>query len=156
MNTLTRLLAMTLLCLPLGTHATEIGPVEKEIAGLEQTFNQVYAANDLAKYFAYYADDLVAMFPEGRTDLKAYRKEWNEFIGSGNRLTANTISDLLVRVSPLGDEATASYLVEVRTKLKTGKVTVEHFQETDLWLKREGTWKVAYVHYSVATTPKKP
>ena len=156
MKTLARLLAMTLLSLPLGAHATEIGPVEKEIAGLEQAFNQVYAANDLAKYFAYYADDLVAMFPDGRTDLKSYKKEWSEFIGAGNRLTANTISGLLVRVSPLGDEATASYLVEVRTKLKTGKLTVEHFQETDLWLKREGGWKVAYVHYSVAPEKKKP
>jgi len=156
MKTLTRLIATFLLCLPLGALATEIGPVEKEIAGLEQTFNQVYAANDLAKYFAYYADDLVAMFPDGRTDLKSYRKEWSEFINAGNRLTANTVSGLIVRVSPLGDEATASYLVEVRTKLKTGKLTVEHFQETDLWLKREGTWKVAYVHYSAAPAPKKP
>ena len=156
MNMLARLLATTLLSLPLGAHATDFGPVEKEIASLEQAFNQVYAANDLVKYFAYYADDLVAMFPEGRTDLKSYKKEWGEFIGSGNRLTANTISDLLVRVSPLGDEATASYLVEVRTKLKTGQLTVEHFQETDLWLKREGSWQIAYVHYSVAPEKKQP
>ena len=156
MNMLARLLATTLLGLPLGAHATEVGPVEMEIASLERAFNQVYAANDLVKYFAYYADDLVAMFPEGRTDLKSYKKEWGEFIGAGNRLTANLISGMVVRVSPLGDEATASYFVEVHTKLKTGKLTVEHFQETDLWLKREGGWKVAYVHYSAAPEKKQP
>jgi len=156
MKTLATWLMPLLLCLPLAAHAAGGEPVDREIARLEQTFNQVYAANDLAKYFAYYADDLVAMFPEGRTDLAAYRKEWSEYIKAGNRLTANTISGLLVRVSPQGDEATASYFVEVHTKLADGKSTVEHFQETDLWLKRDGAWKVAYVHYSPVPAPKKP
>lgn len=155
MKTFTRLLALLTLCLPfLAAHADEA--VEKEIAALEQAFNEAYVANDLPKYFAYYADDFTAMLPEGRTDLKAYHKDWSEFIGAGNRLTVNKLSDLVVRGSPGGDEATASYLVEVHTKLKSGKVTVEHFQETDIWLKRNGAWKVAYMHYSPAPATKKP
>ncbi len=148
------LAAMT--CVPLGVHADALGTVEKEIAGLEQAFNAAYLANDLPKYFAYYADDLVAIFPEGRTDLKSYRAEWTEFLKKGNRLTGNTITDLVIRVSPAADEATASYLVAVRTRLADGKLTDEKFQETDVWLKRAGRWQVAHVHYAQATPATPP
>jgi ketosteroid isomerase-like protein len=129
---------------------------EQEIGALEKSFNAAYAVNDLPKYFSYYADDLVAIFPDGRTTLATYRKEWGEYIKAGNHLTANTLSDLTIRVSPAGDEATAYYEVAVRTKLATGKFTDERFQETDIWLKRDGKWQVAYVHYSPAPAPKKP
>ena len=151
-----RWLLVLALGLPLGAHAQANTALEKEIAGLEQAFNAAYVANDLPEYFAYYADDLVALFPEGRTDLKSYRAEWTDFIKKGNRLVANTITDLVVRVGPSADEATASYLVAVRTHLADGTLTEEHFLETDVWLKRGGKWQVAHVHYSAATPPVKP
>jgi ketosteroid isomerase-like protein len=151
-----RWLLVLALGLPLVAGAQATGAVEKEIANLEQVFNAAYLANDLPKYFAFYADDLVALFPEGRTDLKSYRAEWTDFIKKGNRLVANTITDLVVRAGPSADEATASYLVAVRTRLADGKVTDENFLETDVWLKRAGKWQVAHVHYSQATPPAKP
>ena len=124
------------------------GAVEREITRLEQAFNAAYLANDLPAYFAYYADDLLALFPDGRTSKAAYRKEWTAFIGGGNHLTGNTLSDLVVRASPLGDAATAAYRVAVRTRLANGTTTDENFDETDVWLRRHGKWQVAYVHYS--------
>ena len=151
-----RALAALILCLPLTAFADANTALEKEIATLEQSFNAAYLANDVPKYFAYYADDLVALFPEGPTDLKAYRADWTQFIGKGNKIILNTLSDLLVRVSPAGDEATASYAVALDTRLADGKVTHEHFFETDIWLKRNGHWQVAHVHYSAAPAPKKP
>ena len=151
-----RCLLVLALGLPLGAEAQANAAVEKEIANLEQVFNTAYLANDLPKYFSFYADDLVALFPEGRTDLKRYRAEWTEFLKKGNRLVANTISDLVVRVGPSADEATASYFVAVRTRLADGKLTDENFVESDVWLKRAGTWQVAHVHYSPATPPVKP
>lgn len=151
-----RWLLAALLLSPLGALADANDAVEKEIRGLEQAFNAAYLANDLKKYFAYYADDLVAIFPEGRNDKKSYLKMWTEFLGKGNRLTGNTITDLSVRVSPLGDEATASYAVAVQTHLADGKVTNENFFETDIWLKRAGQWQVAHVHYSQAELAQKP
>jgi len=150
-----RWLGALLLCLPLASLADNAA-VEKEILSLEQAFNAAYLANDLPKYFAYYADDLFAFFPEGPTDLKTYHAEWTQFIGKGNKLTGNTLSNLFVRVSPAGDEATASYSVEVVTHLANGKSTTEHFFETDIWLKRNNRWQVAYVHYSAAPAPRKP
>jgi ketosteroid isomerase-like protein len=130
--------------------------VETEIARLEEGFNKSYGANDLDEYFAYYANDLVAMFPEGRTDLKSYRKMWTEYVHAGNRLEPVHYTDLVVRASPAGDAAIASYRIAVRTHLANGKVTDELFDETDVWLKRGGHWKVAHVHYSAVPAKSSP
>lgn len=126
---------------------------EQEIVGLEDKMNVIYAANDLPNYFAYYADDFTQWLPEGRTDLPQYKKEWTEFIQGGGRIESNEISDMHVQIGPGGDTAVASYLAHVKTRSQKGKVSDETFHETDVWFKRNGTWKIVHLHYSPA--PKK-
>src|SRR5215475_3353037 len=147
---------MVILAVPLACLALAARPrasVEEEIRALEQRINAAYEANDLPKYFSYYAPDFSQFLPEGRSDLAAYRKEWSAYIGEGNRIEKVAISDLHVQVGPGGDTAVASYLLHVRTKLKDGKVTDEDNQESDVLFKRNGEWKVVFLHYSAA--PKK-
>jgi ketosteroid isomerase-like protein len=153
-RTTTCLLGLLVAALPTARAAAP-GAADKEIARLEQGFNDAYGANELDKYFGYYADDLVAIFPEGRTSLAAYRKEWTEFVRAGNRLESARLSDLVIRVAPAADSAVASYQLAVRTRLADGKVTDERFFETDVWLHRNGHWRVAHVHYSPAPAPAK-
>jgi ketosteroid isomerase-like protein len=143
------LLALALAALGNAAAAAE-SAAEREILALEQSFNDAYGANDLPKYFGYYADDLVAIFPAGRTDLATYRREWTAAVAAGDRLVWSRPSDMHVRMSPAGDTAIASYLLDVRTRLHDGNFTEEHFQETDVWLRRNGYWQVAHIHYSVA------
>src|ERR1700704_4915604 len=127
-----------------------------DIDQLEKDFNAAYAANDLDKYFGYYSDDAILWFPEGRTDIPSYKKEWTAFIKSGGKILACTMSDKHLRFSPQSDTAIASYLLHVKTQAKDKKVTDEVYQETDVWFKAAGGWKVAHVHYSpaAAATPK--
>lgn len=131
------------------------GP-KADISRLETEFNAAYAANDLGKYFGYYSGDAVLWFPEGRTDIPSYKKEWTEFIQSGGQILAGTVSDMHIRFSPQGDTAIASYLLRVKTQATGKKVTDEVYQETDVWFKAAGAWKIAHVHYSpaAATTQK--
>jgi ketosteroid isomerase-like protein len=131
------------------------GP-KADITQLETEFNAAYAANDLDKYFGYYSGDVILWFPEGRTDLPSYKKEWTEFVKSGGKILAGTVSDMHIRFSPQGDSAIASYLLRVKTQGTDKKVTDEVFQETDVWFKAAGGWKIAHVHYSpaAAATPK--
>ena len=131
------------------------GP-KADISRLETEFNAAYAANDLGKYFGYYSDDAILWFPEGRTDLPSYKKEWTEFVKSGGKILACTMSDTHIRFSPQGDTAIASYLLHVKTRATDTKVTDDAYQETDVWFKVAGGWKIAHVHYSPATpaTPK--
>lgn len=123
---------------------------ENQIRQLEDKMNAAYATNDLAAYFAYYADDFVQWLPEGRTDLEKYKKDWTAYVGAGNKVEGVEIRELMVRVDAAEDSAVASYTLYVKTKLADGKVTEEENQETDVWFKRNGTWKVVALHYSPA------
>jgi ketosteroid isomerase-like protein len=127
--------------------------VEEQIRDFEQRANAAYEANDLPKYFSFYASDFSQFLPEGRSDLAAYKKEWSEYIGEGNRVQKVDISDLHVQIGPNQDTAVASYLLHVKTKLKDGKITDEDNQESDVLFKRGGEWKIVFLHYSAA--PKK-
>ena len=119
-----------------------------EIRKLEQEMNDAYAANDLPKYFGYYADDLTQWLPEGRTDLPAYKKSWSAYIGAGAKIQSVKLSDLHIQVAPSGDAAVASYGLHVSTKEKDGKVTEADYRESDVWFKRGGNWRVVFLHYS--------
>lgn len=127
--------------------------VEDQIRDFEQRANSAYEANDLPKYFSFYASDFSQFLPEGRSDLAAYKKEWGEYIGEGNRVHKVDISDLHIQIGPNQDTAVASYLLHVKTKLKDGKTTDEDNQESDVLFKRGGEWKIVFLHYSAA--PKK-
>jgi ketosteroid isomerase-like protein len=78
---------------------------------------------------------------------------WTDFIKSGGRVESDDISGMEVQMGPSGDTAVASYLLQVKTRSPKGVVTDEAFQESDVWFKRNGTWKVVHLHYSPA--PKK-
>jgi ketosteroid isomerase-like protein len=126
---------------------------KSDILKLEDDFNAAYFANDLDKYFAFYADDAILWFPEGRTDIPSYKKEWAEFIKSGGGIQEGSMSDMHVRFSPLGDTAIASYLLHLKTRQADKKVLDEVYQESDVWFKAAGGWKIAHVHYAPATPP---
>ena len=128
---------------------------EREINDLEQKMNAAYAANDLPEYFAYYDPDFTQWLPEGRTDLPQYEKMWTAFIKSGGGVESDQTSDMHVQVDPSGDTAVASYLLRVKTRSAKGVVSDEVFQETDVWFKRAGAWKVVHLHYSHAPKKKK-
>jgi ketosteroid isomerase-like protein len=135
------------------TTPTNAGP-KADIRRLEADFNAAYAANDLDKYFGFYADDAILWFPEGRTDIPSYKKEWTEYIKSGAQIQAATLSDLQIRFSPQGDTAVASYLLHLKTQEADKQVKNELYQETDVWFKTAGAWKITHVHYSPAAAPK--
>jgi len=125
-----------------------------QVLELERKANAAYEANNLPEYFSYYADDFTQWLPEGRTDLPAYKKMWTAYIQSGNRVLKVGLSDIHVQLGPGSDTAVVSYLLHVRTKLKDGSITDEDNQESDVLFKRNGTWKIVFLHYSAA--PKKP
>jgi ketosteroid isomerase-like protein len=134
------------------TLAASPADVEHEIMRLEKDSNDAYAANDLPKYFGYYADDAVLIFYNERTTVPAYRKMWTESVKT-EPIASVKLSDVVIRVMPSADAAVASYQIDVRTRHPDGKMTDEHSFETDVWVKRGSVWKLSHVHYSA--TPVK-
>ena len=57
----------------------------------------------------------------------------------------------MMRPLPQGDAAIASYLLHLKTQATDKKTTDEVYQETDVWFKAGGGWKITHVHYSPAT-----
>jgi len=149
--------AALLLIVPVAFVAISARPqpssVQDEVREFEQRANAAYEANDLPKYFSFYATDFSQFLPEGRSNLAAYKKQWTEYIGEGNRVQKVDLSDMHIQIGPNQDTAVASYVLRVRTKLKDGKITDEDNQESDVLFKRNGEWRVVFLHYSAA--PKK-
>ena len=125
---------------------------EQELRDFEQKYNGAYAANDLPTYFSYLAPDFVQWLPSGRTDKASYQQSWTRFITGGGKVLAADLSDLQIKMGPSGDTAVASYLLHVKTHSARGD-SDETYQETDVLFRRDGVWKVVYLHYSAA--PKK-
>lgn len=142
-------LALTASLAPTAHAATDTSAVEHEITQLEQVWNDAYGANDLPKYFGYYAENPLLVFYNKRTKLADYRKEWTTATKT-EPVQAAKMSDLKIEVDPSGDTAVASYQLDVSTKHADGKVTVEHAFEMDVWFKQKAGWRVNAVHYSVA------
>jgi ketosteroid isomerase-like protein len=149
--------AALLLIVPVAFVAISARPrpssVQDEVREFEQRANAAYEANDLPKYFSFYATDFSQFLPEGRSNLAAYKKQWTEYIGEGNRVQKVDLSDMHIQIGPNKDTAVASYVLRVRTKLKDGKITDGDNQESDVLFKRNGEWRVVFLHYSAA--PKK-
>jgi ketosteroid isomerase-like protein len=145
------LVAGGFLLLPSGVKTQN--SAEKEVRDLEQKMNAAYAANDLPTYFAYYSKDLTQWLPEGRMDLPEYEKMWTDYVKNVARIESVELSDLHVQVGPNGDAAVASYLLHVKSRTVKGEITEEDNQESDVLFKKNGVWKVVFLHYSAA--PKK-
>jgi ketosteroid isomerase-like protein len=154
MKTRVVLVALFVVAGLLGLRAKSAAPkVEDQIRELEDKINAAYAANDLPLYFSYYAKDFSQWLPQGRTNLAAYQRDWTGFIEGGAHVQQATFSDLLVQVGPSGDTAVASYILHVKIRNAKGEISEEDNQESDVFFKRDGAWKIVFLHYSPA--PKK-
>jgi ketosteroid isomerase-like protein len=145
------LVAVGFLLLPSGVKTQN--NAEKEVRDLEQKINATYAANDLPTYFTYYSKDFTQWLPEGRTNLPEYEKMWTDYVKNVARVESVALSDMHVQVGPSGDAAVASYILHVKSRTVKGEITEEDNQESDVLFKRNGVWKVVFLHYSAA--PKK-
>jgi ketosteroid isomerase-like protein len=133
--------------------AVQAPATASEIEKLVVAFNQAYERNDLEEYFSFYADDVTQWFESGRVSLADYKKDWYALIQGGGGVEKNAISDLRVQVSPGGDAAVATYVLDVVTRQADGKKTKEKAYETDVWFKRDGKWKIAHLHYNSREVP---
>jgi ketosteroid isomerase-like protein len=131
-------------------HSAAAADVADTISGLEAKVNAAYQSNDLPVYFSYYADDFRGLFPDGVQSKPDYVKSWTAFIKSGGGIEKFSYFGLVVQVSPAADAAVASYHAVARTKNPGKPAEDDKYDETDVWYKRAGAWKLVEVHYSEA------
>jgi len=128
---------------------------EQEVRDLEQKYNAAYARNDLAEYFSYLANDFNQYLPGGRTNKQSYVDSWTKNINAGNKVLAADLSDLVIQSNPTGDAVVASYVLRVKEhSVRTNSDGESEYQETDVWFKRRGEWKVVHLNYAPKRAPR--
>ena len=141
-------IALLSLVLAAPASAPDLKKAEAEVTDAEKRFNAAYLANDLASYFAFYDPSLTMWLGEDRVTLPAYQAQWTKLLKDGGKVLENNPADLAVRVGPSGDTAVAIYVAHVVTRQPDGSVTKERAEETDVWFKRDGAWRVVHLHYA--------
>ena len=141
-------LCIAILFTPLAAMAEKPATKDASLLAAINGFNDAYEANEVETYFAYYADDAVAYFGDGRVDLAAYNESWSGMIEAGGGVELIEMSDLKVQMFADGEIAVATYFVDSRTRDPEGNTTTAKSFETDVWRKTDGEWKVVTIHYT--------
>ena len=120
------LLCLCVVLVPFSAAAEHHEPVADEIRAMEETFNGAYAANEVDKYFSFYADDASLYFFGARQDVAAYHDEWQATIAAGSAVEKNDLSDMRIQVMPGGAVAIATFFIDYRLRSADGEAIVCH------------------------------
>ena len=92
---------------------------EQEVRDAVKQIVAAYAANDVEKYFSFYAQDMTVLRATGRWTHQGYHERWKQIVGSGGGVASADVVDLQVQMSPSGDSAVASYQMPVKPRYAT-------------------------------------
>lgn len=112
-------------------------------------FNRAFADNDPDRYFAFMTDELTVLTPgnpyrvEG---LAADRAEF-EFSLMAGYSRVEFFQALQPRIEIYGDAAVVTYFSRGRYG-PAGQAKLAYYKETDVLVRRDGTWKIAHIHVS--------
>ena len=130
--------------------------VRAEVDSAATALNEAYGANDVERYFSFFADDAILVTSDGQEQsVDEYYAEWKSLIVAGGgvsdidvdfprsiRLTADANTAVVHQLSwpisyrLLGGSDTSGF---VNTTIV--------YAITDVWSKIDGTWKVVHTHY---------
>jgi len=124
--------------------------IAREIRALEERLAAAYEGNDLEAYWGFYADDLTQLWDTGPISLEEYKREWNALVEQGGGVASGRTENMRIRVSPAGDVAIATYVMDVTYRSPDGELSEGRYYETDVWFYRDGAWKIVHYHFSSA------
>lgn len=135
--------------------------IRAEVDSAVTALNEAYGANDLERYFSFFADDVILVESNGREQTKAgYCAEWKGLIGAGGGVAAIDVNfPRSIRLSADANTAVVhqlSFPVSYRflDSSDTGGLvnTTIVWAITDVWSKIDGTWKVVHSHFHAPTS----
>jgi len=121
-----------------------------EILRLEEGMRDAYVANDLERYFAFFADDSTVLTPQGLINKHEYLETWTQQVGGGARVLGLDYSDMRIRLDATADTAVVVFRVRARIRARDASTTDNSYLETDVWFRRAGTWKLVHAQYAPA------
>jgi len=110
---------------------------------------EAYRRGDVDGYISYYTSDATMFVLTAPMTVKELAHGTRTAFESGAQvLSLNYPAKVEMTLSPAGDAAIAAFAWRERFKKPDGSISDSSFYETDIWLCREGRWKVAKFHLS--------
>jgi ketosteroid isomerase-like protein len=120
----------------------------EELRAIMRRLPEIYRAGDVQGYLAHYAPDLSASYSGVLANSEEARKfMMSLFEGDGKTLKFE-MGIPKVQFSESTDAAVVSYPWREHFQYPDGHQTDIEYYETDVWLRRNGEWKIANVHQS--------
>ena len=134
------------------------GQGEQDVREAVRQIVTAYQANDIERYFSFYADDMTVLRATGRWTKDAYYDRWKKIVGSGGGVASADVVDLQVQMSPAGDSAVATYQMPVKpryasTEAAKGQAPEIIYYMTDVFFRRNGRWHIVHLHWTVQPPP---
>jgi len=131
---------------------TSSGGDEAQIRALEQNFSEAVKNKDVDKIMASYeSGDKLVVFdvipPREYVGWDAYKKDWQDFLGTFDGAITFDISDLNITTG--GNFAYGYSFQHVAGKMKDGGTTDLTVRVTDVYRKTGAKWLIVHEHVSV-------
>lgn len=130
----------------------------REVRDTLMQYAAAYGANDLDRYFKFFADDMTVWWgTQGRLDdptpKARYMKTWPDVVKAGGGYNSCQLADLRIQASPQGDAAAASYRLEcIRKNPPAGQQPPVAYEMSAVLFKRAGAWQ--FVHWNWRTAER--
>lgn len=122
-------------------HSAELRDIMRQLPNL-------YRAGDLEGYMHFYAPDITANYSGLFTDFAGACKFMRSLFAGGGKTLKFEMGDPKFQFSESTDAAVVSYPWREHFLFNDGHQTDVEYYETDVWLRRNGEWKIANVHQS--------
>ena len=127
--------------------------LQREAWTVVEDFNRAFAANDIEAYFRFVDDGISVLTPGNPYRVEGLNADREEFefslrAGSGR---VGYFQEMQPSVTVHGDVAVATYFS--RGSYGPENRTA-YYKETDVLIKKGGTWKIIHIHVSSSPHPQ--
>jgi len=110
-------------------------------------FNKALVENDLKKYFSFIDEDFTTFLSNSPYRIDGVYDDDEELQNMYRTKQFTLFEEMQPAVQLFGDCAVVTYHVRAIVESKEGGTTL-YMKETDVLVKKSGTWKVVHVHIS--------
>ena len=107
---------------------------------------EAWLKGDLAAYMSYYWPDALIIIDRTRFSLMELRESAAAELAARRRIGIDAPDLDAMAISEMGDAVTVSFPWSQRVTGADGNEITESYHETDVWYRRDGTWKLVAIH----------
>jgi ketosteroid isomerase-like protein len=128
---------------------SELSATESQVLQVIKDFNRAFKNNDPEKYFTFIDDHITVITPSNPYRVEGIKDDREEFeygIRSGSA-RVGYFQEMQPKVQLYGDVAVVTYFSR-GSYGPEGQAKTLYFKETDVLVRKAGSWKIVHIHVS--------